>query len=166
MKKLLLPICIGLFATVVACNKTTQQSSSPASSQATAHHSAARGSGFTKKAVMDDKGNCDCTKPGTSCKTSTKLTDEQAAEITTLTGIISSNGNGNAYFNTQNWSALFDEVNDIPGLLASIQSNQVFLYQIPSAQGSGTTFGYSYVLSTATSVATISNNNTQWTWQY
>ena len=152
---------------VIGCNKESGKKPVP-ESYATPKM-AARGKGFTKKSVYDDKkGVYDCTNPGSSCKVSVSVDANESAEIATVQNIIvnSSSGNGNAYFNTNNWDVLFDEVNDMQGVLASIQGNTLFLYEIPSADGSGTTYGYSYVLSTAINAASVNDNNTMAVWQY
>jgi hypothetical protein len=83
-----------------------------------------------------------------------------------LLEIIEANGNGNAFFYTTDWQLLFEEVNDTQDLLAEIQNSVVFLYQLSNNNESGTTFGYTFALSTATSVTSVNANNTLYIWQY
>jgi len=165
MKKITIAICsVIIVSTVIftACTKDVKSSTGTVSPAIQSKREIPKG--FYYRIVIDDQGRCSCVPGGGNCKSTSSVSDEQSKEISVLQGIIQNSGNGNAYFNTPNWQVLFAEVTDVPGLLSSIQGNQVFLYQLTNSQG--TTYGYSYVLSTAPNAASVSDNNTEYAWEY
>jgi hypothetical protein len=155
-----------LFLTTTACHKNDAKNAVTQTTPAPTNHVAAKGK-YTKKAKQDENtNNWDCSEAGSSCRVKLVVqNDPEVQEIAQLQQIIAQNGNGNAYFSTQNWSVLFDD-DDPQTLLARIAANQVFLYQMSSVSNNGTTYGYSYVLSTATNIQGVNMNNTEGVWQY
>ena len=168
MKKITSMIMLSAMVIVIfGCSKKEGKSTSTVTP--VIKKAAAKGKGgYTREAmILEGSGRVDCTKPGPNCKVTKSLSNSQLAEIGTLQNIIATNGNGNTFFNdNSNWDDLFDEVNDQDGLLASIQANTIFMYQLVSADSSGTTYGYSYVLSTAQTAAGVDVNNITAVWQY
>lgn len=149
-----------------ACHKNDTRTVTN-TAQSSNHPAAAKGTGYTREAmIIEGSGAVDCTEKGTNCKVKMVVpNDPEAHEIALLQQIIDQNGNGNAYFSTPNWDVLFDD-DDPQTLLSRIAANQVFLYQMPSAGNSGTAYGYSYVLSTATSKQAVNMSNIEGVWQY
>lgn len=169
MKHKLMPTCVVtvMAMSFAACNKDSRLQPTASTSQTKGHQLVAKGKGFNRKGVINEKnGLIDCVDPGTTCKATKSASSAQAAEIALLQTIISTNGNGNAYFNTPNWQLLFGDISDEQTWLINIAGNQLFLYQITSAPGSQSTYGYSYVLSSAQSLSLVSAGNSLVFWQY
>ncbi len=159
----------SLSLTLTACQKNKVQTPSIKQDKDLKDHSIAnrkKGKYTREGLILEGSGRIDCTQPGNNCKVSNKLADEDLSQLAILQQAIVTNGNGNSFFNTQGWNILFPEVADVPGLLTQIQNNQVFMYQLQSAQNSADPYGLSYVLSTAQSVSGVTNSNIQWIWQF
>lgn len=150
-----------------ACKKNNAVNTNTATTTLPSNNTAAKGTGYTREGlIIEGSGKVDCTQSGNNCKVKLVVpNDPEVNEIALLQQIIAQNGNGNAYFSTQNWSVLFAD-DDPQTLLSRIGQNQVFLYQLSSNANHGTTYGYSYVLSTATSIQNVDASNIEGFWQY
>jgi hypothetical protein len=105
-----------------------------------------------------------CSGPGNNCgkasKTSFTPVELQQADL--LATYFAAN-NANGYFDTENWDILFEEVNEIEGLITDIQNGDVNFFQMQSGEDDGSV---TYVLSTATVVTDVTTSNSIYAWQF
>jgi hypothetical protein len=115
-----------------------------------------------------DKSYASCPNPGAACyKSNGKLIDCQET-LQCLRGTLDAvqkDGNGNKIFSKDGWDILFEEVKHHEGLLEAINANKYFLYQL-ALEDEGQPEQYSFVLSSATSVAKVNSDNSLLAWQF
>lgn len=117
--------------------------------------------------LEDGNGTLYCETANGSCTKSNKpvynLSPATYSALMAEIDLIGTLQNPNDYFDTQHWPYLFEELEHNEELLESIRANEVHLIVVPSG-AIGTTVGY--VLTTATSIDAINNDNILMAWVY
>jgi hypothetical protein len=110
---------------------------------------------------VEDGNKVKCPDSGTQCSVAKgSASAAQQAQLDIANNYIIKN-NGNAYFTTEDWYLLFDEVNSMDEMLEQIQNNTIHLVKLNSAD-TYETFG----LSTANTSAEANASNTVYVWKF
>jgi len=117
--------------------------------------------------LEDGNGTQYCESAKGSCtkanKPIVKLSTTTADAIIGEIGIIDGLGNPNDYFETEHWGYLFEELEGNDEMLERINSNEIHLIKVPTADRNSIA---GYVLTTATSARDINKENVLMAWEY